>query len=283
MRFLLTATTLTACLLTASAGAQLSAPNGRGVAMGHLHYVVPDVAAEREFWIGLGGEPGMFGESTQTVSFPDVVVFLREGENSGTSDGAVVGHVAFRVRSLVEIEERGYEVQRIEVPGVAYVYAPSGERIELFDDGLATNLWFETTSGETDPVSDRHNQPLDLPIRAHHIHLLVPEDQVATAQAWYVRHFGGVAGKRWRYDAADFPGINLNFSASEETLAPTEGRALDHIGFEIENLEAFAAELEAAGLKLDSPYRTLPSGFGLVFLTDPWGTRIELTEGLRDL
>lgn len=283
MRLLLTATTLT-FFLTAAAVAQLSPPNAQGVAMGHLHYVVPDVAAEREFWIGLGGEPGTFGETTQTVSFPDVIVLLREGDNSGTSDGAVVNHVAFRVRSLAAIEQRGYEVQyNDQFPGVAYVYAPSGERIELFDDELATNLWFETTSGEPDSVSDRHNRPLDLPIRAHHIHLYLPEAQVAAAQAWYVRHFGGVAGKRWRYDAADFPGINFNFSATEQTLAPTTGRALDHIGFEVENLEAFCAALEAAGLSFDTPYRTLPNGFGLAFLTDPWGTRIELTEGLRDL
>ena len=75
----------------------------------------------------------------------------------------------------------------------------------------------------------------------------------------------------------------MNFSATDQTLAPTEGRALDHIGFEVENLEAFCAELEAAGMELDTPYRTLESGFALAFLTDPWGTRIELTEGLRDL
>lgn len=283
MRFIVIAALLTLSLAT-SARAQLSAPNADGVAMGHLHFVVPDVAAERQFWIGLGGRPGTFGESTQIVSFPDVIVFLREGEPEGTSEGAVVNHVAFRVRSVAEIEQRGYEVQyNDQFPGVAYVYAPSGERIELFDDGLATNLWFETASGNTDAVAERHNRPLDLPIRAHHIHLYLPEDQVAAAQTWYVEHFGGIAGKRWRYDAADFPGINLNFSATAATLAPTAGRTLDHIGFEVENLEAFCAALEAAGLTLDVPYRTLPSGFGLAFLTDPWGTRIELTEGLRAL
>ena len=31
------------------------------------------------------------------------------------------------------------------------------------------------------------------------------------------------------------------------------------------------------------PYSKLPSGFGLAFLTDPWGTYIELTEGLREI
>ena len=58
---------------------------------------------------------------------------------------------------------------------------------------------------------------------------------------------------------------------------------LDRIGFEVENLEAFRKELEAKGIKFDRPYRILASGSGLAFLTDPWGTYIELTEGLRGL
>ena len=49
------------------------------------------------------------------------------------------------------------------------------------------------------------------------------------------------------------------------------------------DLEAFCRELEAHGIKLDRPYGKLPSGFGLAFLTDPWGTYVELTEGLRAL
>ena len=32
-------------------------------------------------------------------------------------------------------------------------------------------------------------------------------------------------------------------------------------------------------MKLDAPYRKIPQmGFAVTFLTDPWGTRIELTE-----
>jgi hypothetical protein len=79
------------------------------------------------------------------------------------------------------------------------------------------------------------------------------------------------------------PGINLNFSAASGPAAPTKGRMLDHIGFEVENLEAFCKALETEGIVFDRPYSKLPSGLGLAFLTDPWGTYIELTEGLRNL
>src|ERR1019366_2936704 len=96
-----------------------------------------------------------------------------------------------------------------------------------------------------------------------------------------VKMFGALPGKRYHYEAADLPGVNLNFSGLPTKLAPTKGRMLDHIGFEIKNLEAFCKKLEASGVKLDAPYTKLPSGIANAFLTDPWDTYIELSEGLN--
>src|SRR5688500_9679905 len=263
---------------------QLSTPNDAGVAMGHLHYVVRDVAANKAFWVALGGRSVLFNGTTEGIVFPDVVVLLRQGEPTGGTEGSVVNHVAFRVKSVAAIERAGFAVEyNTQYPGVASVHTPEGERIELFDDELATNLGFTIDGGAKDEVAERHNRKLEVPIIAHHIHLNVPQDQVAAAKEWYAAHFGGVRGKRWRYEAVDLPGINMNISGVDAAQAPTRGRMLDHIGFEVRNLEAFCKELEAAGIKLDRPYGKLPSGFGLAFLTDPWGTYIELTEGLRDL
>ena len=279
---------LAACAaLAATSGAaadDLSAPNAAGVAMGHLHYVVRDVAANKAFWVKLGGRSVLFNGTTEGIVFPDVVVLLRQGEPTGGTEGSVVNHVAFRVKSLAAIEKTGLAVEyNAQYPGVASVHTPEGERIELFDDELATNLGFTIDGGGTNPAAERHNRKIAVPIIAHHIHLNVPQDQVATAKEWYATHFGGVRGKRWRYEAVDLPGININISGVDAAQAPTRGRMLDHIGFEVANLEAFCKELEASGIKLDRPYGKLPSGFGLAFLTDPWGTYIELTEGLRDL
>lgn len=262
----------------------LSPPNAAGVAMGHLHYVVRDVEANKRFWVALGGRSVLFNGTTEGIVFPDVVVLLRQGEPSGGTQGSVVNHVAFRVKSLAELEKAGFDVEYLEqYPGVASVHTPEGERIELFDDELATNLMFTIDGGGEDAFAARHNRKIDVPIIAHHVHLNVPEGQVAAAKEWYATHFGGVQGKRWRYDAVDLPGININISGVAEAQAPTRGRMLDHIGFEVTNLEAFCKELEAKGIEFDRPYGTLPSGFGLAFLTDPWGTYIELTEGLRAL
>jgi catechol 2,3-dioxygenase-like lactoylglutathione lyase family enzyme len=271
-------------VLLVLAAAQLAPPNRSGVAMGHLHYKVRDVEANKKFWMALGGRPvAAKAGAAEVLKFPDVLVFLSQGESSGGTEGSVVSHVAFRVQSLERIEAAGFKVERLaQFPGVAYIFTPERERIELFDE-TATNLTFTLDDGGTDPVAMRHNQKLAGPIAAHHIHLYVPEGSELKAKAWYASVFGGVAGKRWRYEAVDFPGINFNFSASPKALPGIRGRMLDHIGFEVSNLAAFCKKLEASGVKFDVPYMKDSSGIGTAFLTDPWGTYIELTEGLKGL
>src|SRR5690606_7664650 len=144
-----------------------------------------------------------------------------------------------------------------------------------------TNIDFTPSDATSEPSVVRHNRELDVPIVSHHVHLYVPEDQVTAAQQWYATLFGGVPGMRWRYDATDLPGINLNFSAAAEPLAGTRGRMLDHIGLEVDDLEAFCAALRRSGIALDVDYSRGEDGIASAFLTDPWGTYIELTEGLR--
>jgi catechol 2,3-dioxygenase-like lactoylglutathione lyase family enzyme len=271
------------CLgLTGVALAQLSPPNSAGVAMGQLHYHVKDVAVNRKFWIALGAVPARQG-ATEVMKLPGVLIFLSAAPSSGGTAGSVVNHVAFRVQSFAKVEEAGFTVQRLaQFPGVGSINTPEGERIELFDNS-ATNLTFTLDSGEKDATADRHNHLLPIPIAFHHIHLYVPQGADAAAKAWYAQTFGGVAGKRSNYEAVDLPGVNLNFSGNAAVTAPTRGRMLDHIGFEIRNLEAFCKRLDARGVKFDTPYTKGSDGVATAVLTDPWGTSIELTEGLNRL
>ncbi len=47
------------------------------------------------------------------------------------------------------------------------------------------------------------------------------------------------------------------------------------------NLEELVKSLEAKGIKIDAPIRQVPNTkVKVAFLSDPWGTYIELTEGL---
>ena len=58
---------------------------------------------------------------------------------------------------------------------------------------------------------------------------------------------------------------------------------LDHIGFEVVHLEAFCRRLGTLWIALETPYTRDSDGMGRASLTDPWGTSIELTEGLSGL
>ena len=92
--------------------------------------------------------------------------------------------------------------------------------------------------------------------------------------------FGAKPGTRGIYVAADLPGVNLSFGPATNVVG-TRGRALDHIGFEVKDLEAFCRKLESLGIKLDRPYTKVPAlNIAIAFIYDPWGTYIELTEGL---
>ena len=269
------------CLLVAPvpAFAQLAAPNAAGVSMGHLHYRVRDVAANVAFWQKLGGTPVKIGAS-QAFRFADVFVFLSQGEYSGLSETAVVNHIAFRVPSFAALEKAGITVTRLQgFPGVGNTNTPEGERVELFEDA-ATNLTFTPDDGKHAAGSDRHNRPVGVPVAFHHVHLYLPGEEHLAAKAWYVRMFGGIGGKRSTYDAVDLPGINLNFSGGRKG-EPMKGRTLEHIGFEVRGLEAFVKRLESMGVKVDQPVRKGPDGVSSAVLADPWGTTIELTEGLR--
>lgn len=264
--------------LTASpARAELAAPNAAGVAMGHLHYFVDDVLAHREFWISLGGTAGSFAAG-EVVRMPGVMILL--SERRADLVPATIDHVAFRVASLDAIEAAGFTLERLEAyPGIASIRTPAGDRVELFEEGTATNVGF--APDRPDEVAERHNRPLLGELDSHHLHFYLPESEVEAARDWYVEHFGAVPGMRWRYAAADLPGMNLNFSA-ESARAPSRGRTLDHIGFEVAGLEAFCRELAARGIVFEQPFQRTGADFALAVLTDPWGTTIELTEGLRN-
>ena len=94
--------------------------------------------------------------------------------------------------------------------------------------------------------------------------------------------FGTKPGKRLRFDTGNLPGAELTFSNSNMPTVGTRGRALDHIGFQIKDLEAFCKRAEASGVKFDVPYTERPQlGISLAYITDPWGTRIELNENLN--
>ena len=120
------------------------------------------------------------------------------------------------------------------------------------------------------------------PVAMHHIHLWVQDTKAA--QAWYVKNFGAVAGTRNQFDTANVPGAEITFAKQDKAQAPTKGRSIDHIGFEVANIDAFIKKLEAAGIPIETTIRPSANAPNLriAYVMDPWGTYIEITEGLRN-
>jgi catechol 2,3-dioxygenase-like lactoylglutathione lyase family enzyme len=267
-------------LVARAADAQLATPNAEGVSMGHLHFYVSDVEANKKAWMALGAtSAGMLGTS-EVLRLPGTLVLLTPSETRQSADGSTIGHMAFRVKSFSQLEAAGFTVRTApERPGSGNIDLPSGDHIEVFEEN-ANQVGFAAEPGRTTDMAERHNRPMVGTITTHHLHFYLPAGQDKAAQAWYVQRFGGIPGIRLRYAAADLPGVNLNFSDAPGAVAPSRGRTLDHIGFEVANLEAFCQKLAASGVTFDVPYRKTATGLGIAFFTDPWGTYVELTEGL---
>lgn len=248
------------------------------VVYGHHHLTVTDVAAHRKFWVdGLGGTAARLG-TTDAVTFHNVIVLLRQGTPAGGTKGTTVNHVGFTVPDVRAVLAR---VRAAGFTDVTQAEAPPTSRVV---DGVATNAAGTSTIAYVMAPDDvkveltevKGQQPA---ITLHHIHYYT--SQVDAMKAWYVQMLGAKGGMRGTFQAADLPGVNLTFSPSPDAVTGTKGRSLDHVGFEVRDLEAFCKKLEAAGVKFDRPYSRIAAlGIGIAFFTDPFGTYIELTEGL---
>ncbi|MDX1561413.1 MAG: VOC family protein [Gammaproteobacteria bacterium] len=256
------------------------------VTNGHHHFNAGDVDEHLRFWVDtLGGRADTFGSGTQMVLFPNALIFLREQAPEGGMIGSTVNHVAFSVNDLRAT------VDKVVANGYAMITeseAPAG--VEVVDDigvipgdGPVTGIaYVEGPEGIKIEVLEMRAQ--QEPIASHHIHFF-GEDAEAM-RAWYIETFGAVLrpGSVNGIIGADLPGLGLSFTGGAAGIEGTAGRVLDHIGFEVDGLEAFTERLEAQGITFDVPYRQVPSiGLAIAFLTDPWGTYIELTEGLDEV
>ena len=265
-----------------SAAAELS-NEAAPVIVGHYHLNVTSIPEHRRFWVDtLGGKATKIG-SVEAIEFPDVYLLLHEQGPTGPTRGTTFDHIGFAVPDVpaltTKVVANGYAltVGREPAPGetaspptagnygrFSYLVGPDGVKVELV-----------TSAAENAP-----------PIVHHHVHFV--NRQFVEMQQWYMKAFNATLrdGQTDFFIGADLPGVGymLNFFSwlPAEEVTGTGGRAVDHVGFEVRNLRAFVAELEAKGIELATPYRRDEAlGLSVATIVDPWGTVIELTEGLR--
>jgi catechol 2,3-dioxygenase-like lactoylglutathione lyase family enzyme len=269
VRTLLSAISLIAALAAGSAFAQPYTPNEAGVTMGHWHLNSRDVEANKKIFLALGGTAVQAGDFS-VVRFPGVNVYLnlRPGAAPATGGtvGTVVNHVGFLVPNVQEA------VAKLKTLDVKIETGPNGI------NGRTDQAFVTTADGfKLEFLEDKDQK---IPIRHHHVHYYVPASvALADMQAWYGKMFGAKAAMRGRYQAADIPGANLTFTQTDGASVTTKGHVLDHIGFDVLDLEAALKKLEAAGVKPAVPATKNPTnGVWLAFIQDPWGTYIELNQ-----
>src|SRR5688572_20696331 len=253
------------------------------VVYGHHHFNTTDMAAQKRFFVEtLGGTLATIGTNNlEVIEFPNVFLFFRPMQApTGGMIGSTVNHVGFSVPDLRPI------VAKLKANGFKMITSDSvAATVKVTDDIAAasptTNIAF-VLGPEEIKVELVEVKAQQAPIQLHHVHFF--GEQQAEMRAWYAKVFGAAEqpqGQGQVFMTAQLPGVTLSFSPSQTPVVATQGRALDHIGFEVKNLEAFTKKLEADGIPLTVSYRRVDAlNIAIAFIKDPWGTNIELTEGL---
>jgi catechol 2,3-dioxygenase-like lactoylglutathione lyase family enzyme len=237
-------TALLCALCSPAAFAQLAPFNDKGVTMGHIHLIVPDPEAHKKLWVDIFGAQVSRIAGIESIKMPGIIILINKGTPS-TAGNPVADHFAFKVRNLAALKSK-LAAANIQVTDDSIAQLPDGVRMELIED-----------------------KGLTVPMAFHHFHIFSADSSLSN---WYVQHFGAAFPA-----APDFPGGEMRFT-SQPNRVPSKGYAFDHISFEVKDLREFCKKLEADGIKLDMNIFEVP-GLRVTFVTDPVGTRIELTEG----
>jgi catechol 2,3-dioxygenase-like lactoylglutathione lyase family enzyme len=262
-------------LVALPALAQLTSPNKAGVSAGHDVLRAKNLDASNKFWQALGGVPAQFAGRLNLTKYPGVLLLVlgpgggRRGAaptNPGPppellgTEGSSIDFIGFSVKDLKGSLAKWAEAGITPLPGGSskqvFLMSPDKVKVRIIEDKSQST-----------------------PVEAGTIKMMVPN--VAEAEAWYAKNFGAEMIKRHGEKVADIPGSDILFEQAKGPVAPTSGRAFDRIGLEVVGLEAFCKKLEANGVKLNNEYRKNEAmNAAFVVLVDPWGTQIEMSEGL---
>jgi catechol 2,3-dioxygenase-like lactoylglutathione lyase family enzyme len=261
---LLNTALLTALLFTANASmAQLATPNAAGVTAGHTHLIVPDKAKHTALWQSLGGTVGKSG-TLDYIAFPGMYILLREGKPEAPSIETSMNHVGFSVQDYA-----AYKAKLLAAGAtIFYDSEKDGQILADLPDGVRVEV-----------ITDKAQAQ---PIVFHHSHEMAADGKAL--QQWYINVFGAEAGERRGLPSAVIPGGRVDIlGVREGQAAPrgSKGNAIDHIGFDVVDMNKFAEHLKSLGLKFDVEPRVRDDiGLTIAFITDPAGTYIEVTQGM---
>lgn len=257
MRLLLS-TAMSVALLT------LAMPAGLGAETfpyDHLHLAAPDPAKAVAWYVAnLGAKPG---DSPDRVVIGRTIFAFIKAENAGPSAGSVIDHIGFSVpdvdatmKALMAAGATQVTPAR-DVPGLfklGFVQDPFGVKLEIVQDPETPGF--------------------------HHIHLLASDPEASLK--FYADHFGGERSKlKGRVDGLKYANPDVWLMVQKgDNAAPSQGRAIDHLGWAIPNLTAKLAALTAAGVKPTDPRAV--RHLTVAFVDGPGGVRVEMVQGRKE-
>ena len=234
------------------AAALLAAPVAAGAADYHHVHLIASNATEAIAWYSRHLDCEPLSDRDDGVDCDGVQVVFESTPTLGSSQRTGIDHIGFSYADVtakmaelegVGVRGSGVRLQRFEdgstlrdVPGLfkyGFVFDPWGTRIELVED--ADTLGF------------------------HHIHLSSTDPEATLS--WYQEAFGGErASLRDMLDGVKLNDIwLLAMNHAEGVPAATTGRAIDHIAFEVDDLDATVAQLRDRGADvLEAP--VVPAG-----------------------
>ena len=227
----------------------------------HIHLNVPDPPAAVEWYRKyFGGTP--MTEAPDRLMLGETRLIFLKNDKGQPSTGSALDHLGFSFADLdakmKELEAAGIKVATPvrDVPGLfklGFVEDPWGTRIEVVQDAEKLGL--------------------------HHVHLRAPDP--AATLAWYHEMFTGEPAKlKDRLDGLKWGGVWILVQRGD--AVPSEGHAIDHIGWRTSNLAAKTAELKAQTVKFTTEPRPLTLASGTIvnfaYLEGPAGAKIELVQ-----
>ncbi len=270
--------------LAGVAAAQPARDRADRISFGHLHVHAGNIPQHHAFWLEiLGGSLGHVGKM-DVSKIPDGLIewispTWGDTPPKGGTKGTTVDHVAFRVpdlrATLARAKAAGYPV----VTSTELAWLPGAREA----DGIAVRTDKTSVAFVKGPdeflVEFVEAKAQKEPVVMDHIHFAA--SQPAEMQTWYAKLTAAKAAARGGATESVIPGTHLTFTPTASPAKGTKGTVLDHIGFEVKDLPAMVEQLKGMGITIERfIQRKTDTGISIAYITDPWGTYIELTEGL---
>jgi catechol 2,3-dioxygenase-like lactoylglutathione lyase family enzyme len=233
----------------------------------HIHLTATDtLEAARWYAKHFGSEVTKVGPFDAVIYGKTTVKFKQGAPDFNGSVGSTVDHIGFSVPDVAA------KIKELEQAGVKVVARPRYSEKGGFYYAFVEDPWGTKIEVIGDP---------DL-LGFHHVHLKVRHRDAAAK--WFADTFGG---KVTHFkDLPQLPAIRyddmwLVISGTDADVAPNDGRAVDHIGWKVDDLDAVVERLKAQKLKF--PVEPTRSGnVKLAFVESPSGVKIEIQQVLDD-